>query len=83
VGWGHGVVKGVELGYSVPDICHERGCEVLIDRGQAYMCGKTDSHWFGGDEGCGGFFCGEHIGGRLCLVCMEVGSQPSEDGGSE
>lgn len=78
MGWAHGVVKGVDVGYGVPDICHERGCEELIDRGQAHMCGGLDSHWFGGDEGCGGFYCGSHAGGKLCLVCASIGSHSEE-----
>lgn len=49
---------GREAGYSVKDICNEGGCDTEIDRGLAYLCGETPG---GGEYGCGGYFCDEHL----------------------
>ena len=40
-------------GYGVPAVCEEPGCDAKIDRGLAYACGGLD--------GCGRFFCKEHL----------------------
>lgn len=60
----------IEAGYSVETVCEKDGCETPIDRGLAYLCGKTP----GGDEhGCGGYFCGQHLyGGQQCEACSEA-----------
>jgi hypothetical protein len=48
----------MQAGYSVETVCEKDGCKEEIDRGLAYLCGKTP----GGDEhGCGGYFCGQHL----------------------
>jgi hypothetical protein len=46
-----------DIGYGVPAICDHPGCGVKIDRGLSYVCG---SDAYGGEAGCGLFFCGEH-----------------------
>jgi hypothetical protein len=46
-------------GYSVVDACHEPGCDAVIDRGLAYLCGNSP----GTDDevGCGKWFCEAHL----------------------
>ncbi|MFD9603304.1 hypothetical protein [Streptomyces sp. NPDC059970] len=58
----------IEAGYEVEAVCEEKGCEAEIDRGLAYLCGKTP----GGDEhGCGGYYCGQHLyGDNQCTRCQ-------------
>lgn len=46
------------VGYGVPAYCDHPGCNEEIDRGFAYICGGD---FYGGDRGCGLFFCGEHL----------------------
>lgn len=47
-----------DIGYGVPAICDHPGCNEPIDRGLGYVCGGEP---YGGDEGCGLFFCGSHL----------------------
>lgn len=62
-----------DVGYGVPAYCDQPGCTEEIHRGLAYVCG---GHPFGGDRGCGLYFCGSHmyVGGRegiqLCKRCL-------------
>lgn len=51
-----------DIGYGVPAACDYPGCETAIDRGLSYVCGGEP---FGGENGCGLYFCGEHGGGGL------------------
>ncbi|SHU64691.1 Uncharacterised protein [Mycobacteroides abscessus subsp. abscessus] len=48
-----------DVGYGVPAFCDHPGCDKAIDRGFDYVCGGDA---YGGDHGCGLFFCGEHLG---------------------
>jgi hypothetical protein len=61
-----------DVGYGVPAICDHPGCGEAIDRGLAYACGGEP---YGGEHGCGLFFCGEHLlmGGprQQCERCMD------------
>lgn len=59
------------VGYGVPAICDHPRCTAKIDRGLGYICG---GHIDGGDNGCGRFFCGEHLrrwrrGSQVCTRC--------------
>jgi hypothetical protein len=57
------------VGYGVPAYCDHPGCMKEIDRGLSYVCGHDV---YGGEFGCGLFFCGEHqgFGGtQLCERC--------------
>lgn len=58
-----------DIGYGVPSICDHPECGAEIDRGLAYVCGGAP---FGGDSGCGLFFCGWHLFASppLCERCM-------------
>jgi hypothetical protein len=44
-----------DIGYGVPATCDRPGCGTGIDRGLAYVCGGQP---YGGEEGCGLYFCG-------------------------
>lgn len=46
-----------DIGYGVPCVCDHPGCGKDIDRGLSYVCGGQP---FGGEHGCGLFFCSEH-----------------------
>ena len=63
-----------DIGYGVPATCDHPGCGKAIDRGLAYVCGGEP---FGGDAGCGLYFCGAHLlmpvegpVSQLCERCM-------------
>lgn len=65
---------GRPMGYGIPAICDEKGCDEEIDRGLAYVCGGMHE---GGEYGCGGYFCEKHRfwaprrkGGDLCARCL-------------
>lgn len=46
------------IGYGVPAQCDHPDCTETIDRGLAYVCGGQP---YGGEHGCGLYFCGEHM----------------------
>jgi len=61
-----------DIGYGVPAICDHPGCNNKIDRGLSHVCGYEP---FGGERGCGLYFCAEHLwAGSLCARC--INSQP-------
>ena len=47
-----------DIGYGVPATCDFPGCGADIDRGLAYVCGGEP---YGGEHGCGLYFCGSHM----------------------
>ncbi len=55
-----------DVGYGVPAFCDHPRCQAEIDRGLSYVCGGEP---YGGDNGCGLYFCGEHRSGVLCARC--------------
>jgi hypothetical protein len=59
-----------DIGYGVPAICDYPGCGAAIDRGLGYVCCGEP---YGGEEGCGLFFCGEHP--QQCERC-QAGDPP-------
>lgn len=64
-----------DIGYGVPSLCDHPGCRKRIDRGLAYVCGNDV---YGGEDGCGLFFCDDHrtLGGK-CERCT-IGRDPFE-----
>lgn len=57
-----------DVGYGVPATCDHPGCTARIDRGLDYICGGRP---FGGETGCGLFFCHEHLlVGERCQQCQ-------------
>lgn len=57
-----------DIGYGVPAICDHPGCSEEIDRGLGCVCGGDP---YGGEEGCGLFFCGKHLLPILCERCSD------------
>jgi hypothetical protein len=62
-----------DIGYGVPCKCDHPDCDKDIDRGLAYVCGGEP---YGGDRGCGLFFCSSHLsyngrGVQLCPKCIK------------
>jgi len=65
-----------DIGYGVPAICDHPDCNEEIDRGLGYVCGGEP---YGGERGCGLFFCGKHLryGMRpLCERCSPRRKKP-------
>lgn len=56
--WAVGEFNGRDIGYGVPSLCDHPGCGKEIDRGLAYVCGSEP---YGGEHGCGLFFCDAHL----------------------
>lgn len=57
-----------DIGYGVPAPCDQPDCLVEIDRGLSYVCGGEP---YGGDSGCGLYFCYDHRFGSLCDRCVD------------
>jgi hypothetical protein len=51
----------------VPCYCDHPGCDAQIDRGLAHVC--CNEQPCGGDEGCGLYFCAEHLRYHGCERC--------------
>lgn len=75
MGWAVGEFNGRDIGYGVPAYCDHPDCDTKIDRGLGYVCAWGEV--YGGDEGCGLFFCTEHGGATQCERC-EAGKPPFE-----
>lgn len=56
--WAISEFNGRDIGYGVPAICDFPKCGEQIDRGLSYVCGGEP---YGGERGCGLFFCGKHL----------------------
>lgn len=65
-----------DIGYGVPAYCDHPGCGEKIDRGLGYVCGGEP---YGGDDGCGLYFCSKHQVGykQRCQCCVD-GKDPFE-----
>lgn len=50
-----------DIGYGVPAVCDHPHCDAQIDRGLGHVCGSDP---YGGDYGCGLFFCWGHLSYR-------------------
>ena len=70
MGWsrGYDIQWNRDVGYGVPAICDHPDCSEEIDRGLGYVCGADI---YGGEHGCGLFFCSEHQEGEYqnCERC--------------
>lgn len=53
-----------DIGYGVPAYCDHPGCKAEIDRGLSYVC--ADEQPYGGERGCGRYYCHEHRGHGHC-----------------
>jgi hypothetical protein len=57
-----------DIGYGVPASCDHPECNAEIDRGLGYVCGGEP---YGGEHGCGLFFCNPHLTlTQLCDRCL-------------
>ena len=75
MGWsiGYDTKNKRDIGYGVPAICDHPGCNEEIDRGLSYVCGGEP---FGGDKGCGLYFCQDHLyigdgDPQMCEQCCD------------
>ncbi len=59
-----------DIGYGVPATCDHPHCIKEIDRGLSYVCGGEP---YGGEHGCGLYFCASHLNGdhSLCGRCRQ------------
>lgn len=92
MGWSHGIDErradgDQDIGYGVAGTCDLPNCETKIHRGLAYVCGGDP---FGGEHGCGGFFCYCHLdfhfsrdeedmSPQLCPECSKLWQKRSDD----
>lgn len=53
-----------DIGYGVPAVCDRPGCGEAINRGMEYVCGGMP---YGGELGCGLYFCSPHLSGSRKL----------------
>lgn len=51
-----------DIGYGVPAVCDQPDCGESIDRGLSFVCGGEP---YGGEYGCGLYFCGQHLLGEV------------------
>jgi len=60
MGWSTGYDKNWnrDIGYGVQAVCDHPKCNKEIDRGLSYVCGSDP---YGGEYGCGLYFCEEHF----------------------
>lgn len=49
-----------DIGYGVPAFCDHPKCNAQIDRGLGFVCCAQEP--YGGEHGCGLYFCGKHGG---------------------
>jgi hypothetical protein len=56
-----------DIGYGVPAVCDFPRCNEEIDRGLGFVC--CDEEPYGGDRGCGLYFCEKHMKGGRCSRC--------------
>jgi hypothetical protein len=65
-----------DIGYGVPCKCDHPGCDKIIDRGLAFVCSNQSP--YGGEEGCGLYFCFDHANmEHKCDRCV-AGKEPYE-----
>ena len=58
-----------DIGYGVPSICDHPECSEKIHRGLGHVCGSDP---YGGETGCGLFFCDRHMSYLgLCERCLD------------
>lgn len=65
-----------DIGYGVPAYCDHPKCNETIDRGLGCVCGSEP---YGGEKGCGLYFCGQHLRGyqpQRCPKCARYDHKP-------
>lgn len=74
MGWAIGQDGDRDIGYGVVAYCDHPGCMEKIDRGLGYVC--CEEQPYGGENGCGLYFCAKHSNGRgKCERCQK-GEKP-------
>jgi hypothetical protein len=80
MGWSIGYDRDWDrdIGYGVPAYCDHPNCNKEIDRGLSYVCGGQP---YGGDRGCGLYFCDNHLHlyeklPQLCERCAPRKKKP-------
>lgn len=76
MGWALGFDKNWnrDVGYGVPAFCDHPECNEVIDRGLAFVC--CEEEMYGGENGCGLYFCPKHRGlSNKCERC-DAGEDP-------
>lgn len=64
-----------DIGWGVPALCDHPDCNEEINRGLGCVCGGEP---YGGDDGCGLFFCEGHLSYNVsCERCL-AGEPPFE-----
>jgi hypothetical protein len=58
-----------DIGYGVPTVCDHPDCSEQIDRGLSYVCAQEP---YGGEDGCGLYFCMNHLGSGQCERCAAI-----------
>ena len=71
MGWsiGYDDIWQRDVGYGVPATCDHPQCHAKIDRGLAFVCAHQQI--FGGEDGCGLYFCQAHLSGGMCERCAD------------
>jgi hypothetical protein len=59
-----------DIGYGVPATCDHPECNAKIDRGLAYVCAHQEP--YGGEDGCGLYFCHAHLPTGQCERCASI-----------
>lgn len=67
-----------DIGYGVPATCDHPECTEQIDRGLAHVCGGEP---FGGEQGCGLYFCANHLSYRGLVAPQQCERCSSETAG--
>ena len=75
MGWSIGYDSNWQrnIGYGVPAECDHPECKEQIDRGLAYVCGGQP---YGGEHGCGLYFCGSHL---YLSPILDEGEEETDD----
>lgn len=64
-------------GYLQEGPCEEQICTATVSRGLDALCGETPG---GGEYGCGGYFCPDHISyDNRCEKCADKEQEPDSE----
>ncbi|HKO88764.1 MAG TPA: hypothetical protein VJU83_09650 [Burkholderiales bacterium] len=82
MGWAIGYDGNWErdIGYGVPAVCDHPECNERIDRGLGCVCANSEP--YGGENGCGLYFCSKHrvyLEDNECCKHLDQGCVPKPD----
>lgn len=78
MGWASYVIDGRPCGYAVAALCDDEYCFVRIDRGLGWRCGDL----WDDEDGCGGYYCSEHLYDHACTEGSAAHSRCRRDYGA-